>query len=362
MKKNVREYVKTIIVCAILAGAGFVLDRFLGVTFPLFGVKSLSVNISFVPIFLAGFLYGPVWGALVGGVQDLICVLLVPLGPFMPGITLSTMLAGALAGFFRMIFMKDGKIRESDVPGLEKTTGGKIFSAVLCVFVAVIAVLLFIPSFYAKLPDGSEVSLSVWQALMGTEEYKTVFVAVLQSFDTGNMAQAVYSGLEISDTAAEICLGFTSALIFEAISLAAHFLKRRLTAFISAFAGFVLSGLSAFTLILQVPKKLASSDISVTIGAVPYIIAAIACVLLIAMILNKSAALTKLALFCLVASAVTSILNSFWISLAYTSVSFWVYLVPRLAAALFIGVPLYTAILWLILGKAVPSLKKSHLL
>ncbi|MBQ2212799.1 MAG: hypothetical protein II410_07940, partial [Ruminococcus sp.] len=72
--------------------------------------------------------------------------------------------------------------------------------------------------------------------------------------------------------------------------------------------------------------------------------------------------LTKLSLFCLVASAVTSILNSFWISLAYTSVSFWVYLIPRLAAALFIGVPLYTAILWLILKKVVPSLKKSHLL
>lgn len=362
MKKSVRDYVKTIIVCAILAGAGFVLDRFLGITFPLFGVKSLSVNISFVPIFLAGFLYGPVWGALVGGVQDLICVLLVPLGPFMPGITLSTMLAGAMAGIFKMIFMKDGKIRESDISGMGRTTGGKIFTAVLCVLVAGCAVLLFIPSFFAKLPDGAEVSLSVWQALTGTEEYKTVFISVLQSFDSGNTVQTVYSGLEVSDTAAEICLGFTSALIFEAVSLAAHFVKRRLAAFLASFAGFVLSGIAAFTLILQVPKKLAATDISVSVGVVPYIFAAIACVLLIAMILNKSAALTKLSLFCLVASAVTSVLNSFWISLAYTSVSFWVYLIPRLAAALFIGVPLYTAILWLILKKAVPSLKKSHLL
>ena len=138
--------------------------------------------------------------------------------------------------------------------------------------------------------------------------------------------------------------------------------RRRVPALISSFAGFLLSGLSAFTLILQIPKKLSGTDITAAVSAVPYVFTALTCAILIFMIVNRSAALTKLALFCLITSAVTSVLNSFWISLVYTSVSFWTYLVPRLAAAVFIGVPLYTAILWLILKKAVPSLKKSNLL
>lgn len=362
MKKNVREYVKTLIVCAILAAVGFVLDRFLGITVPLFGVKSLSVNISFVPIFLSGFLYGPVWGALVGGVQDILCVIFVPLGPFMPGITLSTMLAGAMAGFFKMIFIRDGKIKESATYSSEKTAGGKILSAALCVFVAAFGVLLFLPAMSAEFSDGDTASLSVWQTLVETEEYKTVFTSVLRALDTGDPASLAYTAIAVSDTASAVSLGFASALIFGIISLAAYFGKRRLPAFVSAFACFVLSGLSSFTLILQIPKKLEKTDVSVTVGAVPYILAAISCVILLAMILNRSAALTKLAVFCFVASTVTSVLNSFWISLTYTSVSFWVYLVPRLAAALFIGVPLYTAILWFLLKKAVPSLKKSNLL
>jgi ECF transporter S component (folate family) len=362
MKKSIKEHVKTIIVCSILAAAGFVLDRFLGVTFPLFGVKSLSVNISFVPIFLAGFLYGPVWGALVGGVQDLLCVLLVPLGPFMPGITLSTMLAGAMAGFFKMLFMKDGKIKEGSASGSADAAGSKIFSAVLCVFAAVCGGMLFIPAFSAEFPDGSSASLSVWQTLVETEEYKTVFTSVLSSLDGSDTVSLIRAGIEVSDTSAEVAVGFAAALIFEIIALAAYFCRRKLPAFAAAFAGFVLSGLSSFTLILQIPKKLSGTGITVTVGAVPYIFAATACAILIAMILNQSVALTKLAVFCLVASSVTSVLNSFWISLAYTSVSFWVYLVPRLAAALFIGVPLYTAVLWLILKKTVPSLKHSHLL
>ena len=99
-KKDGRGYVKTVAVCAILAVMGFVLDRFVGISIPLFGVTSLMINVSYVPIFMAGILYGPIWGALVGGVQDILCMILVPLGAPIWGITATTMLAGALAGLF----------------------------------------------------------------------------------------------------------------------------------------------------------------------------------------------------------------------------------------------------------------------
>ena len=105
-KKSSKDYVKTLIICAILTALGFVLDRFLGLTFPLFGVKSLSLNFSFIPIIFAGFVYGPLWGALVGVAQDLISCLLVPLGAFIPGITLTTALVGLFAGLYAILFRK----------------------------------------------------------------------------------------------------------------------------------------------------------------------------------------------------------------------------------------------------------------
>lgn len=104
LKKSSKEYAKTIIVCAILVALGFVFDRFLGITIPLFGVKSLSLNFSFIPIMFAGFIYGPVWGLLVGAAQDLISCMLVPLGAFIPGITLTTALVGFFAGFYAILF------------------------------------------------------------------------------------------------------------------------------------------------------------------------------------------------------------------------------------------------------------------
>ena len=105
-KKNIRGHVKTVAVCAILAVIGFVLDRFVGISIPLFGVTSLMINVSYIPIFLAGILYGPVWGALVGGVQDILCMILVPLGAPIWGITATTMLAGAMAGVFGRFILK----------------------------------------------------------------------------------------------------------------------------------------------------------------------------------------------------------------------------------------------------------------
>lgn len=362
MKKNVKNHVKTIIVCAIFAAIGFVLDRFLGVTLPLFGNKSLSVNISFVPIFLAGFLYGPIWGALVGGVQDLVCCLLVPLGAFIPGITLSTMLAGALGGFFKMLFIKDISSFTEKNLGKKSSVSSLVFSGISAASVIACGVLLSVPSLIFTYADGLSSELSAWQALVQTEEYKTVFTSVLNSLDTGDSAAFIYSGIKIADLSGTVSVGFAASVVFGVLAVISFVSKRKLPAVLSAFLSFIIGGIVAFTTILHVPKALANTDISVDVTVVPYIFAVLSAVVLLRVIVDYSPALTKLTLFCLIATVITSVLNSYWISIAYSSVSFWVYLVPRLAVAVFIGVPLYTAILWLILKKVVPQLKKSNLL
>ena len=255
MKQNVKRHVQTIIVCGILAAIGFVLDRFLGVTVPLFGIRSLSVNISYVPIFLAGFLYGPVWGALVGGVQDILCVILVPLGPFIPGITLSTMLAGAMAGFFKMIFLRNCTL---DGDQTKTGTSGKsfsVFSIVAAFSTVASAILMFLPSICFSYADGTSTDLSAWQAFVETEEYRTVFVNILNSFDSGDSSAMIYKGIAVADLASVVSFGYVAAVIFGIVSVVSFFNRKTAPAVISAFAGFITGGLVSFTVILHFRKE-----------------------------------------------------------------------------------------------------------
>ena len=85
--------VKTMVVCAVLIAAAIVLSRFLSIN-----AWNLKIGFTFIPIFLAGYLFGPVKGALVGGVADLLGALLFPIGAYFPGFTLTCALEGATYG------------------------------------------------------------------------------------------------------------------------------------------------------------------------------------------------------------------------------------------------------------------------
>lgn len=69
------------------------LSRFLSVSTPF-----MKISFGFVPSAMAGMLWGPASGALVGGVSDFIGALLWPTGSFHPGFTLTYALAGAVYG------------------------------------------------------------------------------------------------------------------------------------------------------------------------------------------------------------------------------------------------------------------------
>ena len=81
------------VVCAVLIAAAIVLSRFLSIN-----AWNLKIGFTFIPIFLAGYLFGPVKGALVGGVADLLGALLFPIGAYFPGFTLTCALEGATYG------------------------------------------------------------------------------------------------------------------------------------------------------------------------------------------------------------------------------------------------------------------------
>ncbi len=53
-----------------------------------------------MPVFIAAYLYGPIGGAVVGGIADFIGAILFPIGAYFPGFTLTCVITGAVYGLF----------------------------------------------------------------------------------------------------------------------------------------------------------------------------------------------------------------------------------------------------------------------
>lgn len=84
---------QTILRMTLLVALEVVLSRFLSINTPY-----LKIGFAFVPLAIAGALYGPWGGMAVGGVADLLGATLFPSGPFFPGFTLSALLRGMVYG------------------------------------------------------------------------------------------------------------------------------------------------------------------------------------------------------------------------------------------------------------------------
>ena len=80
---------------AILTALEVVLNRFLSIQTPF-----LKIGLSFVPVVMGGMLYGPLGGAVVGGLGDMVGALLFPFGPYLPGFSVCGALMGAAYGWF----------------------------------------------------------------------------------------------------------------------------------------------------------------------------------------------------------------------------------------------------------------------
>ena len=83
---------------AILTALEVVLNRFLSIQTPF-----LKIGLSFVPVVMGGMLYGPLGGAIVGGLGDMVGALLFPFGPYHPGFSVCGALMGAAYGWFMYV-------------------------------------------------------------------------------------------------------------------------------------------------------------------------------------------------------------------------------------------------------------------
>lgn len=90
--KNIST-VKKIVYMAVFIAITSILSRFFAIQ-----LEILKITFSFIPIALAAMIFGPIYGGLVAGVEDLIGAILFPKGPFFPGFTLSAALVGIIYG------------------------------------------------------------------------------------------------------------------------------------------------------------------------------------------------------------------------------------------------------------------------
>ena len=92
MPKKKQQLLKLTFSAALVA-LYFILDRILAINLP-----SNQYEFSFIPVILAAVILGPLWGAAVGGIGDLLSAVLMPTGPYFPGFTVVSALMGLTYG------------------------------------------------------------------------------------------------------------------------------------------------------------------------------------------------------------------------------------------------------------------------
>ena len=89
---------RSLTVIAMLLALRVVLGMFANATLPIFG-NAVKISGAFLPIAVAGAMFGPVPALLIGALGDVISFLLAPTGTYFPGFTISGALTGAVYGF-----------------------------------------------------------------------------------------------------------------------------------------------------------------------------------------------------------------------------------------------------------------------
>ena len=96
---------KKLVTMGLLVALQIILSRFFSIN-----AWNFKIGFSFLPIAVAGMLFGPVGGAAVATVADVIGALLFPSGQFFPGFTLTALLGGLVWGIFLYRKQNNGRI------------------------------------------------------------------------------------------------------------------------------------------------------------------------------------------------------------------------------------------------------------
>lgn len=93
MHSNSKFNLTTIVCVAFLIALDIILTRFLSIQ-----TQFLRIGFGILPVAVAGIAFGPVWGAVCGGIGDILGMLIYPSGAYFPGFTVTAVLTGLIFG------------------------------------------------------------------------------------------------------------------------------------------------------------------------------------------------------------------------------------------------------------------------
>ena len=100
---------KKLVYISILIALAIILTRVFSIRIPFMGVEGVRIGFGALPIVFAGAVLGPVAGAIVGGISDLLGFFINPMGAYMPHFTLTSMLTGLIPGLMICYLFKGKK-------------------------------------------------------------------------------------------------------------------------------------------------------------------------------------------------------------------------------------------------------------
>ena len=83
---------KLLVSCGLLAGISIILTRIFSYTIPIAGFPVLRIGFGDIPVIISGMIFGPIAGALTGGVSDILGFMINPMVVHIPGLTISATL------------------------------------------------------------------------------------------------------------------------------------------------------------------------------------------------------------------------------------------------------------------------------
>lgn len=143
---------KKVVYLGLFIAITVILSRFLSIQ-----LSFLKITFSFIPIALVSMIFGPIYGGIVAGLEDLIGAILFPRGAFFLGFTLSAILVGIIYG---LILYKKPKT----------TTRFVVASSIIAVLIHIILNTIWLVIMYDK----------GFLALVGTRIIKTLIMIPIE--------------------------------------------------------------------------------------------------------------------------------------------------------------------------------------
>lgn len=97
---------KRLVYLALLISLNIVLTRVASLRLVVGGIEGIRIGIGGFPVILAGIMFGPLAGGIVGAIGDVIGFYINPMGPYMPCFTLTAALTGVIPATILIPFRK----------------------------------------------------------------------------------------------------------------------------------------------------------------------------------------------------------------------------------------------------------------